>query len=105
MRQASYESVENMTLFGELMFRLMPVENHKEHWGATSEANDGQVWRSDDLPEYATKIGRNTGYVIHPEEILADNFVLLVTQRHDVPDLWIVDRLGEILHRSPSPQQ
>jgi hypothetical protein len=30
---------------------------------------------------FSEQVGRNTGYIIHPEEILADNFALLVTGR------------------------
>jgi hypothetical protein len=29
-------------------------------------------------PAYFDRIGRNTKYIIHPDEILADNFTLLV---------------------------
>ena len=28
----------------------------------------------EDLPDYHRRIGRNTNYIIHPDEILADNF-------------------------------
>ena len=34
-----------------------------------------------DSTDYAERVGRNTGYVIHPDEVLADNFSLLVRQR------------------------
>jgi hypothetical protein len=30
---------------------------------------------------FSEQVGRNTGYIIHPEEILADNFALLLTGR------------------------
>ena len=29
-------------------------------------------------PAFLDKIGKNTNYIIHPDEILADNFVRLV---------------------------
>ena len=41
--------------------------------------------KPDDVPDYFAKIGRNTGYIIHPEEVLAENFVLLVRGKSDVP--------------------
>lgn len=31
--------------------------------------------------DYAAQVGKNTGYIIHPDEVLADNFSLLVRQR------------------------
>ena len=35
------------------------------------------------------QVGRNTGYILHPEEILADNFVHIVFNTENVasPDL------------------
>ena len=35
--------------------------------------------RTADLSDFASQVGRNTSYVIHPEEILADNFAQIVT--------------------------
>jgi hypothetical protein len=45
------------------------------------------------------QIGRNTGYIIHPEEILADNFVLLVLGRTTppVPNPEIPEEMRAIL--------
>ena len=43
------------------------------------------------------QVGRTTGYLIHPEEILADNFELLVAADRRPPSPEIVRRLGEIL--------
>jgi hypothetical protein len=42
-------------------------------------------------------VGRNTGYLIHPEEILADNFELLIAADRRPPNPEIVHRMGEIL--------
>jgi hypothetical protein len=46
---------------------------------------------------YREQYGKNTGYLIHPEEILAEHFVFLV-QRQSVPDPTLVDQLREWLH-------
>jgi hypothetical protein len=43
------------------------------------------------------QIGRNTGYIIHPEEVLADNFVLLVRRETDVPSPEILERMDALL--------
>jgi hypothetical protein len=43
------------------------------------------------------KVGRNTDYIIHPEEILADNFALLVLQEQDVPSPAILKNLELVL--------
>jgi len=45
------------------------------------------------------QVGRNTQYVIHPEEILADNFALLILGKRDVPSSEIPGKMEEILFR------
>jgi hypothetical protein len=43
------------------------------------------------------QVGRNTEYIIHPEEILADNFAMLVMQDQNVPSPEILKRLQDVL--------
>jgi hypothetical protein len=43
------------------------------------------------------QVGQNTGYVIHPEEILADNFSLLVMGERDVRSPEVLTRMQKIL--------
>jgi hypothetical protein len=45
------------------------------------------------VSSYHEQIGRNTGYIIHPEEVLADNFALLLLGRTAVKSPHILDRL------------
>ena len=48
------------------------------------------------------QVGKNTGYVIHPEEILADNFALLVTGQRNLPSPEISAQLESLLRKSAS---
>lgn len=57
-------------------------------------AGEAKLLNPENVPEFFTAIGRNTGYIIHPEEVLADNFVYLLTGREDLPNPEIVERLG-----------
>lgn len=43
------------------------------------------------------QVGKNTGYIIHPEEILADNFVLLVLAEKNIRSPKILDKMRKIL--------
>jgi hypothetical protein len=52
-----------------------------------------------DVPGFAAAIGRNTGYIIHPEEVLADNFIFLVTGRTELPNPEIPEKLRLWLDR------
>lgn len=45
------------------------------------------------VPGYLEAIGRNTGYIIHPEETLADNFVFLMLNKQDLPNPEIPERI------------
>jgi hypothetical protein len=45
------------------------------------------------------QVGRNTGYIIHPEEILADNFALLVFGERNVPSPDVLERIKMVLIR------
>jgi hypothetical protein len=47
------------------------------------------------------KVGRNTHYVFHAEETLADNFAYLMTGRTDLPDMWVIDKLRARLALPP----
>jgi hypothetical protein len=46
------------------------------------------------------KVGKNTGYTIHPEEILADNFALLVMPTRNLRSPDIVSKLRAILKKN-----
>jgi hypothetical protein len=45
------------------------------------------------------QVGRNTNYLIHPEEILADNFALLILGEHNVPSPEILEKMRRILEQ------
>ena len=45
------------------------------------------------------QVGKNTRYIIHPEEILADNFTFLVLKESNLPSPAIIEKLENILIR------
>ena len=52
-----------------------------------------------DVPDYFELIGENTDYIIHPEEVLADNFVLLITNSKNVKTKKIISDMKKILKK------
>ena len=55
------------------------------------------VWHPpQQVPDYLARLGGNTGYIIHPEETMADNFALLVTGR-PVPNAALLARIEAVL--------
>jgi hypothetical protein len=75
-------------LFAYLTLRFLPVVRGD----GACRPEDGASQRllgADQLSGFSEQIGLNTGYIIHPEEILADNFSLLVNgaKRAETPEL------------------
>ena len=46
---------------------------------------------------FTEQVGRNTEYIIHPEEILADNFSLLLAQDKAVASPDVLQKIRAIL--------
>lgn len=79
-RVATYDHVSGKPFFSTMEFRLMAVEM-AEGAAASATLDDANrpILRSpDDVEGFFEQTGRNTSYLIHPEEILADNVVLLL---------------------------
>lgn len=83
--------------FKYLQFRLAEVEPNDE--GFALRQADGQwvLHKPEDADDYFDQIGRNTRYIIHPDEILADNFVHLVMQRENLDTPRIIDAMAKVL--------
>ena len=67
----------------------VPITNKKEPVLFTLE----QVTNFFDL------VGNNTGYIIHPEEILAENFVLLINEVQEIKNIEIIEKMKKILKK------
>jgi hypothetical protein len=95
---AKYDAAAGKEFFAYMQFRLLVVEKTAEGKAAVKQTEGKpQLLDPAATPSYHEKIGRNTGYIIHPEEILADNFVLLVTGETDVKTPRILDEMKTIL--------
>jgi hypothetical protein len=53
----------------------------------------------EEVSGFFEQVGRNTNYFIHPEEILADNFALLILDEHNVPSPEILQKMRLILEQ------
>lgn len=85
------------SMFAYLQFRLMRVQSGDDGKWAAVEVAGKPLMLEPSLPEFTRQIGRNTGYIIHPEEILADNFVELILGNPQVRDPWILEQMAAIL--------
>ncbi len=94
----TYDEAKGGEFFDFLQFRFLLVERTP---GSTSVTplRTGAEARHVGLNEvsgFFEQVGRNTRYIIHPEEILADNFSLLVLGESAVPSPEILQKLDAI---------
>lgn len=68
---------------------------------ARADVRQPQLRETAELSGFVEQIGRNTGYIIHPEEILAENFAQLATGK-TAPSPEIHQRLLQALQRQIS---
>ena len=103
---ATYDEKRGGEFFRYLVFRLMVVEKHagaggRDVWkAAVDDDGEPRLLEPRRVPGYHAKIGRNTGYIVHPEEVLADCFGLLVTGATNVPTPRILKSMDEVLRAS-----
>jgi len=50
---------------------------------------------------FLEQVGKNTQYLIHPDEILADNFALLILGAQNVPSPEVLEKMKTVLARKP----
>ena len=84
---------EGGSFFDYIQIGLLAVENGKV------VERDGQpvIYSIDDAADFYDKVGKNTGYVINPEEILAENFSMVLTGKGEVPSQWLYDNIKKYL--------
>jgi len=92
-----YDAKKGATLFQSFVFRLLVVEQRQDRRQPTLVKGEPIVINPREEPEFLTKIGKNTNYIIHPDEILADNFVRLVMKDDNVPSPQIIDQMRRVL--------
>lgn len=92
-----YDVQRGGTFFKYLQFRLMEIELVEQQ--GRPVLNDGQpvLLVPQEIPSFQSQIGGNTNYIIHPDEILADNFVHLVFGTRGLATPRIVDEMRRIL--------
>ena len=94
-----FDPESGFSFFDYLDFQLMEVAplvgKNGKRWAAVSK--DGKtVMHPPAIPSFHRQIGSNTGYILHPEEILADNFALLLTNGA-IRDSWVINQIRQTI--------
>ncbi len=98
-RTEKYDVQQGGEFFNYLQFRFVAVErmDNSPRVQILLKNQEPILLPVDKLDGFFQQVGRNTNYIIHPEEILADNFVLLVTGSQDLQTPEIVSNMRETL--------
>jgi hypothetical protein len=75
--QERYDSKRGGEFFAYLVFKLMVIRNENGSWQPLLVDGHPQLLDAQKAQGFFEQVGRNTGYIIHPDEILAENFVLM----------------------------
>ncbi len=100
---ATYDVSAGGTFFRYLTFRVMELEETAGKRQVRLENGEPVLHDPRQLASYAEQIGRNTNYIIHPDEILADNFVSLVLADGNLKTPRIIEAMRQVLDQHSTP--
>ncbi|MEX1225019.1 MAG: hypothetical protein WEA31_10775 [Pirellulales bacterium] len=107
LAREEYHPDRGRTFFDYLEFKLLHIEKFDGVWLPKRIEQSGEIspvvvdgFTSE---SYRRQIGRNTNYIIHPDEILADNFAFLVAGREGLPSPEILDAMNRLLQSEDVP--
>mgnify|MGYP000627986009 CR=1 FL=1 len=94
-RTPRYDPETGGTFFRYLEFRLMAIDRKTS--AAILKDSKPLLLKPDAVEGFYEQIGRNTGYIIHPEETLANNFVHLMQKKQDLKNPEIPKKIEQLL--------
>lgn len=103
-RTGNYDVKRGGEFFQYMQFQLLLVDRRSDSPTAKPryEGSQPQLVDVKQVTGFFEQVGRNTQYLIHPEEILADNFADLVLQDRQVPSPEILQKMRDVLTEKPA---
>jgi len=101
-----YDVAKGGQFFQYAQLKLLVVQRAGDSPSATAHYDPANVrlLDVDQVHGFYEQVGRNTNYTIHPEEILADNFRLLLLGEADVRSPEVLQNLATALKHSQGKQ-
>lgn len=90
-----YNIKDGKIFFNYMQFKLLEVNITKKTTKPIYKGNKISFFAADE--SYFKQVGENTNYIIHPDEILADNFALLMNKVSNMKSKFVVDGIEKIL--------
>jgi hypothetical protein len=94
-----YDSQRGGEFFAYLVFKLMVITNADGSWQPLLVDGQPQLFHPQKVQGFFEQVGRNTGYIIHPDEILAENLVLLLNNETNLPSPEIIEGMRSVLRQ------
>ncbi len=92
-----YNTDRGGEFFDYMQFKLLSVKIEDECCTPVYNGDQLALHGPNEVPDYFQKIGRNTEYIIHPEEVIAENFTMMINKRFNVPNPGIIKKMNQIL--------
>lgn len=96
-KSKNYNESKGGEFFNYLVFQLMEITESNSYWSVAESDSHLNIYSVKEIRNFYEQVGKNTGYIIHPEEILADNFALLILGNKKVKSPKIISELNNIL--------
>ena len=93
------EKREGSRFFEYLQLFFIAIREEGNLTVPITEKQEPVLFTLEQVTNFFDLVGNNTGYIIHPEEILAENFVLLINGVQDVENIEIIEKMRKILKR------
>lgn len=88
---------EKRGFFGYAQFELFELKKENNILITQIQSDTTSTLADHFQADFHRQIGPNTGYIIHPDEILADNFALLALSQDDSFDIQQLEPEGQLL--------
>ncbi len=102
-----YDPEQGGNFFKYLQFRLLLIEVVKDGPTGISPLSTftPKLVEVEEVSGFFEQVGKNTKYIIHPEEILAANFALIVTGETSFPSPDVADKIRAVLRQGGELRQ
>jgi len=92
-----YDSEQEDSFFHYLEFRLLLISATSRELPLILDEHAFEMVKIEEVSGFFDQIGRNTQYVIHPEEIIAENFAFIVLGKPQLPSPIILEKIRVLL--------
>ena len=86
-----YDVIRDGEFFNYLQLRFLQLSGRA--------ATQPVLAAPEEVSGFFEQVGRNTNYIIHPEEILAENFALLILDERNAPSPEVLEKMRRILEQ------